>query len=319
MVSATLTDLVFIIAGAAGLWFGAVVLVESAVRIAWRLGIPTLVIGLTVVAFGTSAPEFVVTIDAALTGNADVSVANVVGSNVFNLGFVLGGVALAGALPVSYDLVQRDGSALLVAVIATTAFLVDGQLDRIEGSILFLGLLAYLSLLVTLSSRESMPAAVSEDDDLADVSGFELLDVPKLLVGLAAVVIGGHLLVDGAVGIARGLGISDWVIGATVVAAGTSAPEFATSLIAARRGSAGLSAGNLIGSSVFNLLGVLGLASVISPLSVGPEAYPSTLALFVLCLVVVALLTTEEELARWEGGLLVGVGAVNWIVGFLAG
>ncbi|WP_435317147.1 calcium/sodium antiporter [Haloarchaeobius sp. TZWSO28] len=319
MVSATLTDLVFIIAGAAGLWFGAVVLVESAVRIAWRLGIPTLIIGLTVVAFGTSAPEFVVTIDAALAGEANVSVANVVGSNVFNLGFVLGGVALAGALPVSYDLVQRDGTALLVAVIATTAFLVDGQLDRIEGSILFLGLLAYLSLLVTLSSRESMPATVSEDDDLADVSGFELLDIPKLLVGLAVVVIGGHLLVDGAVDIARDLGISDWVIGATVVAAGTSAPEFATSLIAARRGSAGLSAGNLIGSSVFNLLGVLGLASVITPLSVGPAAYPSSMALLVLCLVVVALLTTEEELARWEGGLLVGVGAVNWVVGFLAG
>ncbi|WP_435362945.1 calcium/sodium antiporter [Haloarchaeobius sp. DYHT-AS-18] len=319
MVSATLTDLVFIIAGAAGLWFGAVVLVESAVRIAWRLGIPTLIIGLTVVAFGTSAPEFVVTIDAALAGEANVSVANVVGSNVFNLGFVLGGVALAGALPVSYDLVQRDGTALLVAVIATTAFLVDGQLDRIEGSILFLGLLAYLSLLVTMSSRESMPAMVSEDDDLADVSGFELLDIPKLLVGLAVVVIGGHLLVDGAVDIARDLGISDWVIGATVVAAGTSAPEFATSLIAARRGSAGLSAGNLIGSSVFNLLGVLGLASVIAPLSVGPAAYPSSMALLVLCLVVVALLTTEEELARWEGGLLVGVGAVNWIVGFLAG
>ncbi|WP_267642210.1 calcium/sodium antiporter [Haloarchaeobius amylolyticus] len=327
MVTATLTDLLFVVLGAAGLWFGAVVLVESAVRIAWRLGIPTLVIGLTVVAFGTSAPEFVVTIDAALTGKAAVSVGNVIGSNVFNLGFVLGGVALAGALPVSYDLVQRDGTALLVAVVLTTAFLVDGQLDRLEGSVLFVALFAYLSLLATLSSREPMPETLvgaGDDDgdepvDLAEVSGFELLDVPKLLVGLAVVVVGGHLLVEGAVGIAQAAGISEWVIGATVVAAGTSAPEFATSLIAARRGSAGLSAGNLIGSSVFNLLGVLGLASLITPLNVGPAAYPSSIALLVLCLLVVVLLGTEEELARWEGALLVVVGFVNWVVGFLAG
>ncbi|WP_439028646.1 calcium/sodium antiporter [Haloarchaeobius sp. DT45] len=316
MVTATLTDLVFVIAGAAGLWFGAVTLVESAVRIAWRLGIPTLVIGLTVVAFGTSAPEFVVTLDAALAGQSNVSVANVVGSNVFNLGFVLGGVALVGALPVSYDLVQRDGTALIVAVVATTAFLVDGYIDRIEGIILFLGLLTYLSMLAILGSRDR-PPEVTDDEDLAEVSGFDLLDVPKLVVGLGVVVLGGHLLVDGSVDIARRIGISDWVIGATVVAAGTSAPEFATSLIAARRGSAGLSAGNLIGSSVFNLLGVLGLASAIQPLSVGSAAYPSSIALLGLCLVVVVLLGTEEELARWEGGLLIVLGLVNWVVGVL--
>ncbi|WP_435360996.1 calcium/sodium antiporter [Haloarchaeobius sp. DFWS5] len=314
-----LVDLLFVGIGAACLWVGAVVLVESAVRLSWRLGIPPLVVGLTVVAFGTSAPEFVVTVNAALSGETTVSVANVVGSNVFNLGFVLGGVALIRALPVSYDLVQRDGAVLLVATVATTAFLADGLLDRVEGSILFLGLFAYLSLLFASSTDEpvpgTMPGAPEPDEALEATSEFDLLDPPKLVGSLAVVVAGGHLLVEGATGIASAAGISAWVIGATVVAAGTSAPELATSLVAARRGNAGISAGNLIGSSVFNLLGVLGLAGTLRPLPVDPSALPSSLALLALCVVVVVLLGSEEELARWEGALLVLVGLTNWAVG----
>ncbi|WP_435334926.1 calcium/sodium antiporter [Haloarchaeobius sp. TZWWS8] len=313
----TAVDLLFVLFGVAGLWLGAVVLVESAVRLARRAGIPPLVIGLTVVAFGTSAPEFVVTIDAALTGKTTVSVANVVGSNVFNLAFVLGSVALVRALPVSYDLVQRDGVSLLASAVLVAAFLADGLLDRVEGAVLSVALLAYLSLVVTFRSAATGPESARGDGPLEESGEFDLLDPPKLVASLAIVVVCGHLLVEGATDLARTAGVSEWVIGATVVAAGTSTPELATSLIAARREQAGLSAGNLIGSSVFNLLGVLGLAGVLRPLPAGDSAFPGSLALVLLCVLVALLLGSEEELSRWEGAVLIAAGLVNWGVGFV--
>jgi cation:H+ antiporter len=298
-----LFDLLYVGVAVVALWFGADQFVTGASRVARRLGVPGLVVGLTVVAFGTSAPEFAVTIDAALAGRSDISVANVVGSNILNLGFILGGVALVRALTISPTLVRRDGLLLVgsTALLLVTAF--DGRLSAVEGGLLFASLLAYLAVLARSGSDGAATASES----------FHPPDVLRLLVGLALVVGGGHLLVVAAVDIARVAGVSEWVIGLTIVAAGTSLPEFATSLAAARAGRTGISAGNLVGSCIFNALGVLGVAALIQPLAVSPVGVEGTAWLLGTTVLVVVLFYSEEALTRLEGGLLVVLNAANWL------
>lgn len=296
-------DVLYVGVAVVALWFGADQFVTGASRVARRLGVPGLVIGLTVVAFGTSAPEFAVTIDAALAGRSDISVANVVGSNVLNLGFILGGVALIRAMATSRTLVRRDGLLLVASTGLLLVVALDGQLSAIEGGLLFTSLLAYL---VVLARSGSDGAATAADS-------FHPPDAGRLVVGLALVVGGGHLLVVSAVDIARVAGVSEWVIGLTIVAAGTSLPEFATSLAAARAGRTGISAGNLVGSCIFNALGVLGLAALVNPLTVSPVGVEGTAWLLGTTVLVVVLFYTEETLSKLEGGLLVALNAANWL------
>jgi cation:H+ antiporter len=303
-----LFDALFVAVAVVALWFGADQFVTGAARVAKRLGVPGLVIGLTVVAFGTSAPEFAVTLDAAFGGRPDISVANVVGSNLLNLGFILGGVALVQALATSRTLVRRDALLLIVATGLLLAFVGDGRLTRPEGALLFAILVGYLVVLVRLGS-ERVTAPPDES--------FGWLDAGRLVGGLALVVGGGHLLVLSAVDIAEALGVSQWVIGLTVVAAGTSLPEFATSLAAARQGRMGLSAGNLVGSSLFNVLGVLGLAAIVQPLPVEAVGVESTAWLLGTVVLVAVLFYTDETLTRLEGGILVALNAVNWALSLL--
>ncbi|RMG32717.1 MAG: sodium:calcium antiporter, partial [Methanobacteriota archaeon] len=253
------------------LWKGADNLVEAAAKIAYTLGISQLVIGLTVVAFGTSAPEFVVTLNAAIRGESNISVSNVIGSNIFNLGFILGGVAIVQTIRTTPKLIYRDGLVLLMTVVAILIFLWDLQFERWEAAILFIGLIVYIFFLYLKKEP------VEEVEVPLEKATWK--DYVKLILSILIVVIGGHLLVEGAVGLARLIGISDWVIGVTIVAAGTSAPEFATSLMATLKGHHGISAGNLIGSDLFNLLGVLGLAGLIRPMSVSHHAHSSTIML----------------------------------------
>lgn len=300
-------DVLYVGVAVVALWFGADQFVTGASRVARRLGVPGLVVGLTVVAFGTSAPEFAVTLDAALAGRSDISVANVVGSNVLNLGFILGGVALVRALPTSRTLVRRDGLLLVVATGLLLAVAVDGRLSAVDGGLLFVSLLAYLGILARGGSDGAATAA----------EPFHLPDAGRLVVGLALVVGGGHLLVVSAVDIARAAGVSEWVIGLTIVAAGTSLPEFATSLAAARAGRMGISAGNLVGSCIFNALGVLGLAALVHPLTVSPVGVEGTAWLLGTTVLVVVLFYTEETLSSLEGGLLVALNAANWILNLL--
>ena len=298
-----LFDVLYVAVAVVALWFGADQFVTGASRVARRLGIPGLVIGLTVVAFGTSAPEFAVTIDAALAGQSDISVANVVGSNVLNLGFILGGVALVRALPTSTTLVRRDGLLLVASTALLLVVALDGRLSALEGALLFASLLAYLGVLARSGSDSATTAP----------EPFHPPDAARLVVGLALVVGGGHLLVRSAVDIARVAGVSEWVIGLTIVAAGTSLPEFATSLAAARAGRTGISAGNLVGSCIFNALGVLGVAALIQPLTVSAVGIEGTAWLLGTTVLVVGLFYTEETLTRLEGGLLVAANAANWL------
>lgn len=292
-----------------GLWIGGSWIVESAARIARKIGMSELVIGLTIVAIGTSAPEFAVTIAAALGGQADISVGNVVGSNIFNLGFILGGVALVAGIPTSRKLVHRDGGMLIATTILLLFLLRDLALSTVEGAILLAVLISYVSFLLIKRDGGDTAEEIPEGD-------FSLRDIPTLIIGIALIVTSGHFLVDSASEIARHFGLSEWVIGVTIVAAGTSAPELATSLMGVLRGRHGISIGNLIGSDLFNLLGVLGLAAVISPMSVDGSAMGSLYLLCGLVVLVVIMLRTGWRLSRTEGGLLVAINLVRWIADF---
>lgn len=304
-------DLAIIVACIAGLWYGASVLVESAIRISRRIGLSELVIGLTVVAVGTSAPEFVVSADAALEGRPGIAVGNVVGSNVFNLGVILGGAAVLRAMPTSAALVNRDGVVVIAATLSVSAVLLDGTVARVEGLVLFGALVAYTGYLLWQgSSPDGTARGDHTDGERGD--GFRPTDVAKLVGGCALVVASGHFLVAAASDLARLAGVSEWAIGVTVVAIGTSTPELATSLVAAGRGNHGVSAGNLLGSNVFNLLGVLGLAAAIHPITVDAGAAADVFLLAVQAAVVVFLLRSGRRLSRAEGGVLVGINLVLW-------
>jgi cation:H+ antiporter len=232
----------------------------------------------------------------------------VVGSNIFNLGFILGGCVLFRELTTNRRLVYRDGFLLIAVTLLLVFFMWDNHLARWEGMVLFSGLIAYVALL--LFKRESV------DDEEIPEGEASWKDLLFLLLGIAGVVGGGHFLVHSASNIARLMSVSEWVIAVTVVAAGTSAPEFATSLMAAHKGRAGISLGNLIGSDLFNLMGVLGLAGILRPMAVDEASRSSVLMLVGMCVLVVILMRTGWRLRRWEGILLISLGLFRWILDF---
>lgn len=294
------------------LTYGATLMVDSAARMARKLRVSELVIGLTVVAIGTSAPEFAVTITAALRGQTDISVSNVVGSNIFNLGFILGAVLLIRAIPTSKKLVYRDGLFLTAVTVLLVFFMLDLNLARWEGGVLFAILIGYIAFLYR--QREA------PDDDLPE-GEFKWMDVPIFLIGIALIVAGGQFLVGSATSIARYYSISEWVIGATIVAAGTSAPEMATSLVGAMRGHENISIGNLVGSDLFNLLGVLGLAGLIqtTPMLIDATGLGSLYFLSGKVILVVILMRKGWQLTRLDGALLILINAIQWGFFFFQG
>jgi cation:H+ antiporter len=278
------------------------------VRLARRLGVSDLVVGLTVVAVGTSLPELAVGVEAALAGRGGVAVGSVVGSNVYNVAVVLGLVAAVRVVPVTRGLLRRDAAALLVTTGLLVVVVRDGVVSRAEGAVLLAGFVAYAVVLLRLS-----PDRMVADEGRRAARPRDAL---LLVGGLALVVGGGEALVAGAVDLARAVGASEWVIGATLVAAGTSTPEAAVSLVALRRGRAGVTLGNVLGSNVLNVLVVLGAASAIRPVAAGPEALPGALWLAGLTVLVVVVLRTGHELTRPEGLLLLGTEAVRWALSF---
>ncbi len=293
--------------------YGASVMVEAAGRIAKRLGVSELIIGLTVVAFGTSAPEFAVTLYSAFEGNGDISVGNIVGSNIFNLGFILGGCALVRAIPTSRKLLMRDGSVLGGATVLILLLVgLDLRLDRHDGILLFLLLVVYL---VYLFRNRYDAGTVPEEAD-AEENKTLIRDVFLLIAGMIGIVVGAFVMVESATALARSMGISDWVIAVTIVAAGTSAPEFATSLAGVLKGRYEISAGNLIGSDIFNLLGVLGVAGILHPLDIPHEARVSLYALCLMVFLVLYFIKTGWKVSRIEGGILVIIALLRWVFDF---
>ena len=287
---------------------GAAWLVDSASKIAKRFGISELVIGLTILALGTSAPEFAVSILAALKGVGNIAIGNIVGSNIFNLGFILGGTAIIHSLKTSRILIVRDGFFLLFGTFILLFFLWDLTLTKFEGGVLFSLLILYLGYLYV--KREPL--------ETKQVMGkMDRWDPLMLIGGLAMVLIGAHFMVESAINLARYMGVSEWVIGATVIAAGTSAPEFATSLAAALRSRYGMSVGNLIGSDIFNLFGVLGVAGILNNIPVSLDARMHLVFLSLMVALVLVFMRTGWVVSRREGYILVMIGLVRWINSFI--
>ncbi|MBT5712461.1 calcium/sodium antiporter [Candidatus Poribacteria bacterium] len=297
--------------GLALLILGAETLVRGASRLAGSMGIPPLIIGLTVVAYGTGAPELTISLMALANGQGDLSVGNVLGSNIANILLILGVSALAAPLIVSRRLVWIDAPLMVGAAIAAYAFSLDGRVERWEGLVLFVAAVGYTVFLV----RSSRPARGSDDqgEDYAAAMrrkgvGRENLFFYAALVfaGLAMLILGSRWLVGAATTFARALHVSELVIGLTIVAGGTSLPELATSLLAAMRGERDIAVGNIVGSSIFNLLVVLGLAAASAPDGVAVSSaalgfdYPVLLAASFACL---PIFFTGHRIARWEGGL----------------
>ncbi|CRI64188.1 CaCA family Na(+)/Ca(+) antiporter [Thiocapsa sp. KS1] len=286
---------------------GAESLVRGASNIATRLGIPSLIVGLTIVAFGTSAPEMAVSVAAAWSDQADIALGNVVGSNIFNVLFILGLSALVVPLAIGSQLIRVDVPLMIGASILVLLFALDGHIGRIDGAILFAGIILYTGFQIRQGLRERTSAADRADaGDTSLSSTHWWIDPLWVLGGLVILVIGSRLLVTSAVSIAQALGVSELVIGLTIVAAGTSLPELATSVVASIRGERDIAVGNVVGSNVFNLLAVLGLASLVSPsgIAVAQQALqfdiPVMIAVAVACL---PIFVTGREIARWEGGL----------------
>jgi cation:H+ antiporter len=296
--------------GLAALVVGASLLVRGASTLAATLGISPLVIGLTVVAFGTSSPELAVSVQSAWSGQTDLAVGNVVGSNIFNVLFILGVSALIAPLVVAQQLVRQEVPLMIAASVALLLLIMDGQLSRGEGALLCAAAVVYTVLLIVQARREGAAVQTEYAQEFGSATAGRgrhwLLQLAFVIGGLVLLVLGSDWLVDGAVRAARLLGLSEAVIGLTIVAAGTSLPEAAASVMAAFKGERDIAVGNVVGSNLFNILAVLGLSSLVSPagLTVAPALQgfdvPVMLAVAVACL---PIFLSGYRIDRWEGGL----------------
>ncbi len=294
--------------GVLGLYFGAEWLVVGAARIALSMRVKPLVIGMTVVAFGTSAPEMVAGAVAAWSGSTDVALGNVIGSNIANIGLILGLTGLLAAIPSSRRIFRREVPLMTLASVLVFALAATGQIGRFWGVALFGALIAFTWLTLALARRERDSKAATdiggiELDPSAEVN--MLHELARVGAGLVALVIGAQLLVQSAVTLARNLGVPEFLIAASMVAIGTSLPELATSIVAALHGEADVLVGNIVGSNVFNVLGALGVAAMVSPLPVAPEIVAFDLPVMLAFTAVGSVvLYTKEQIRRWEGALL---------------
>jgi cation:H+ antiporter len=304
-------NVVLLVVGLVAMVFGAEGLVRGASRLAAVAGIPPLIIGLTVVAFGTSAPEMAVSVEASLRGQADIAIGNVIGSNIFNVLFILGLSALIVPLVVSQQLIRFDVPLMIVLSGLVLLLMLDGHLGFVDGAVLLLGLVAYVCFLGWQARRNPREGG----DEVAELLGDATArtrwgrNVALVVGGLGLLVLGSHWFVEGAIGIARFLGVSELVIGLTIVAAGTSMPEVATSVIAAIRGERDIAVGNVVGSNIFNLMGVLGLAGLVAPGGVEVARSVITFDLPVMIAVAVACLPLffhGGTIDRWKGAVLFG-------------
>lgn len=293
-----------IVGGLAMLYFGGDSLIRGASALASHFGVSSLAIGLTVVAFGTSAPELVVSVDAALSGANDIAVGNVVGSNIANIALILGLAALLRPMAVEAKIVRIDSPIMIVVSIALVVVLVDGTASRLEGLLLLSALAAYTAFTFWQARKESEQVRNEFASAAPGTRGSLLMSGLLVIFGLSLLVGGGHLLVNAAVKLATLLGISQAVIGLTIVAVGTSLPEFTTSVIASVRGQGDIAIGNVVGSNIFNVLGILGLTAVIHPLELGAISWVDLAVVVSLACIVTVLLFTRLRLDRIEGALL---------------
>ena len=308
-----LQTLLFVL-GLGGLYLGAEGFVRGSARLAELLGISRWVIGLTLVAFGTSAPELAVSLLAALRGTPDLAVGNVVGSNVANVGLILAVAALLRPLEVRSSLVRREVPFMLLISLLFYGLALNGTISRLDGGVLVLALGAFLVLMYVYRS-EGLPDEPAASRAQPRGRGKALaLNAALALGGLLVLLGGARLLVDSAVALARALGVSEGIIGLSLVAVGTSLPELATTVVAALRREMAISVGNIVGSNVFNLLSVIGIVALVRPLPVTPEWLTREIPLMLLfSFALLPLMGRGSRVERWEGMLLL-LGYVGFLV-----
>lgn len=309
----TFTTLGVLVLGLGLLVAGAEILVRGASRLALMLGLSPLVIGLTIVAYGTSSPELVVSLQAAFANQADIALGNVVGSNIFNVLFILGVSSLVTPLVVAQQLIRLDVPIMIGVSGLLWMFGADGKLSHVDGAILALGSVLYTAFLIIQSRRESNSEVQSEYEQeyggpLQRSLQQTILQIGYIVVGLGLLVLGSRWLVESSVVIARSLGLNELVIGLTLVAAGTSLPELATSVIASYRGERDIAVGNVIGSNIFNILAVLGFSALLSPSGIAVAAsalHFDVPVMFAVALFCLPVFISGRLIARWEGLLFV--------------
>lgn len=305
--------LLFFVAGLALLVGGAEVLLLGATRLAAALGISPLVIGLTVVAFGTSAPELAVTIESTWAGQSDIALGNIVGSNICNVLLILGLSASITPLIVSQRLLRLDAPLMVGLPVLMLLLGLDGQIGQLDGMLLFAGIIIYTVWSIRQSRKESRNVRAEYAQKFGagrgETGGHMAIRVLQIVGGLAMLAVGSGWLVEGAVAMARALGVSELLIGLTIIAVGTSLPELMTSILASARGERDIAVGNVVGSNIFNILSILGLTSLVSPngIRVPPAALafdiPVMIATAIICL---PIFFSGGTIARWEGVLLLG-------------
>lgn len=302
-------DYIYVVAGLIGLFFGGEALVRGSVGIARRMAISPLLIGLTVVGFGTSTPELLVSVQAALRGVPDIAVGNIVGSNIANILLIVGLTSLVWPIRVSGGTLRRDTAVMVAAAIALVPIFAMGEIGWLPGAVLVLGLVGYLIW------SYLQPGDAVDDDADASVPASMLLSGLWVLGGLVVLIFGARFLVDGSVSIARGFGISEAFIGLTIVAVGTSLPELATSIIAAFRRQSEIAIGNIVGSNIFNVLGILGVTALIKPIPVADRFLTFDLPIMIAAsLALTALLLTRPVIGRGIGlVVLIAYVAYVWL------
>jgi cation:H+ antiporter len=300
-----------VVLGVIGLFVGGQWLVKSAARLASSFGASVLVIGLTIVAWATSAPEMVVSVNAALQGSTNIALGNVIGSNIVNIGLCLGLMGLMFPVKVSWQLIRREIPIMIGAAGLLYLLALDGVLSQTDGLILSLGFIGFNGLVYVLVQRErrKVIAALEQyekQEGLINGSVNRLFEIVRLASGLTILIVGANLTVDGATALARVMGISEFLIGMTLVALGTSLPELAASLVAAAHGQADIALGNVVGSNIANVLGILGFTVVVQPIVVAPNLLRTELPILLGFSMLMLLFSIDRVIQRWEAALLVG-------------
>ena len=306
-----LLSIAYILIGVIAVLWGADKFTDGAAAIARKMNIPEIVIGLTIVAMGTSAPELFTSVVSALKGSTGLALGNIVGSNIFNSLLIVGAAAAVAPIPISQVTIVKDIPFALVSSLLLTAVCLDGNLTRLDSLLLLIGFALFLAYTLQMARNETT------EDSKSETSQALWKNILFIIIGLACLIVGSNLFVNGASTVAEQLGISDAIIGLTIVAGGTSLPELATSIISARKGQSGIAIGNVVGSNVFNILAILGITGFISPMrNLGGITTIDFTMLILSIILVWAMSFTKHKIERWEGFTLIGIFTLylGWLI-----
>lgn len=308
----TLEIFIYLAGGLIFLFIGAEGLIRGASALALRIGITPLVVGLTVVAFGTSTPELVVSLKAALIGNSSISLGNVVGSNIANIALILGIAAIIRPLDVHANVIRREIPIMIGISILLVLLLIDGELGLVDGIVFVLGIVIYTVVNIMMARKEKNAEVEKEFKEGLKTKLGVPISVIMILVGLGLMILGANYFVNSAIEIAKSIGVSDAIIGLTIVAVGTSLPELITSIVAAYKNESDIAIGNVVGSNIFNILGILGITAIVIPLSSAGISYVDFGVMLFTAIILLPLSKTGFKISRLEGLFLV-TGYISYV------